>query len=231
LNSTPYDPPRCGFWIPIWQSLLLLGLLALPAGCSAAGAIASSIPEPMVAAAYPGLKNQPVAIMVWTDGATAADHPAIESDLAKTVCSKLQEASDAGISEVKNIKWVGTDKVLQFQEDHPEMESDAAEDVALRLPVSVTRLIYIEIPTFSLHSDEAPDLTRGSAIANIKVIEIAGGKATIAYQEDNINIIYPKDAPPEGLPGLDLDYTYQQTIDTLADAVAKRFVSRESDAE
>jgi hypothetical protein len=230
ISSRPLPPLR-GICTACWRPALLLALLILPAGCQAAGAIANSIPEPFVAAAYPGLKNQHVAIMVWTDRGTSTDHPSIQPDLSKTVAEKLQEAADAGISEVKNIQWVSPEKILQFQEDHPEMESDPAEEVALRLPVTITRLIYIEIPTFSLHSDEAPDLTRGAATADIKVVEIANGKTTVAYQEDNINIVYPTDSPPEGMPGLDEEHTYHETIDTLADAIAKRFVSHESDVQ
>ena len=213
------------------RSIVLLGLLILPAGCNAVGAIANAVPEPMVAAAYGGLKNQHVAIMVWADRATTSDHPTIEADIAKTLSGNLQEAADAGCGDVKNIQWIGVDRILRFQEDHPEMETDAAEDVALRLPVPATRLIYIEVAAFSLHSDEAVDLTRGSATINIKVIEIAAGKATVAYQEDNINVIYPSDAPPEGLPGLDEDHVYHETIKAVGDEIGKRFVSHESDVQ
>jgi hypothetical protein len=207
-------------------------LLLLPvAGCAVAGVAASIVPQPPVAAAYGGLKNQRVAIMVWTDGATEADHPSIEADVAKAIGGKLQEAADAGAGDVKHIQWVGADRILQFQEDHPEMESDAAEEVALKLPVPVTRLIYVEIASFSLHSDQAVDLTRGTATANIKVVEVAGNKATVPYEEDNISVVYPPDAPPEGLPGLDDDYVYQQSIDALSSAVAKRFVSHDANEE
>jgi hypothetical protein len=217
--------------MPWWAGVSLALLLLVPQGCAAVGAVASAVPQPMVSPAYGGLKNQRVGIMVWTDRATAEDHPAIQADVAKSIYGKLQEAADAGIGDVRNVQWVGIDETLQFQEDHPEMEADPAEEVALRLPVSVTRLIYVEVTAFSLHSDEAVDLSRGSATANLKVIEIAGGKATVAYQEENISIIYPSDSPPEGLPGLDEDHVYQESIDALGKAVATLFISHPPDEE
>ncbi|MGA3066591.1 MAG: hypothetical protein ABSF29_07065 [Tepidisphaeraceae bacterium] len=215
-----------------WRAGVLVALLLLlPQGCNAIGAVAYAAPQPKVAAAYGGLKNQRVGIMVWTDSATTADHPTIQADVARAIYGKLQEASDAGIGDVKDVKWVGIDDTLRFQEDHPEMEADAAEDVALRLPISITRLIYVEITGFSLHADEAVDLSRGSATANLKVVEIASQKATVAYQEENISIIYPSNAPPEGLPDLDEDHVYHESVDTLAKEVATRFVTHEADAE
>jgi hypothetical protein len=209
----------------------IMGLLALPGltGCSFLGVAAQALPGADTPASYKDLRGQKVGIMVGADRGIQIDHPSIQPDIAKGLQKKLQEAADAGADEVQKIEWAKADEILRFQDSHPEMQYDPAEQIAPHLPV--TRLVYIEIATLSLHPNESPDLARGDAIASIKVVSIKDGKATVAYREDTVEVIYPPHSPPEGLPDLDEGKLYQETTDTLTTELAKRFISHESDVE
>jgi hypothetical protein len=225
--------PR-GF-LRLLRTLLLLALpaslLALSAGCNAVGVVAASIPDPPIAAAYPGLRGQSVGIMAWADRATRIDFPTIEGDLSRGLQQKLQEAADAGTKEVKDIHWASADAIMRFQENHPEMETEPAEELATQLPVPVTRLIYVEIVSFSLHSNESVDLSRGVMTANLKVVEVTNGVTKVAYEENDLTAVYPSDAPSEGVPGLADSDVYQQTVDALTTELAKRFITRDADTK
>lgn len=210
---------------------LLAALISLPAlaGCNYIGAAAQALPLADTPAAYKDLKGQQVGIMVWADRGITIDHPSISPDLARGLQKKIQEAADAGADEVKDIKWTKVDTLLRYQEAHPETQYDPAEQIAPKLPL--TRLVYIEISSFTLHPNDTQDLYRGDITASIKVVAVKDGKATIAYREDTVQVIYPPHTPPEGLPDMDPDKLYEQTTDALTSELAKRFVSHESDAE
>jgi hypothetical protein len=213
----------------------LLGTAALgiaaSGGCSAVGAIASTIPPAPIAAAYPGLKGQSVGILVWAESGTAIDHPTIEPDVAKGLQEKLQEAADAKVDEVQKIDWARADDILSFEENHPEMEADSAEDLAPRLPMKITRLIYIEIVSLSLHPVESVDLSRGTVTADLKVVELSGGSAKVAYEEDGITAVYPPNTPEAGVAGISDAEVYQQSVDALTTQLAKRFITHDADTE
>jgi hypothetical protein len=213
----------------------LLGTAALAlagaGGCQAAGAIASAIPPPDTAAAYPGLKGQTVGILVWAESGTDIDHPTIEPDVAKGLQEKLQEAADAHVNEVKKIDWVRADDILSFEENHPELQADSAQDIAPKLPMKLTRLIYIEIVSMSLHPVESVDLSRGTVTADLKVVELSGGNVKVAYEEEGITAVYPPNTPDEGVAGVSDAEVYQQSVDALTTQLAKRFITHESDTE
>jgi len=91
-------------------------------------------------------------------------------------------------------------------------------------------LIFIELQDFSTHSG-AEELYRGSLSGSLKVIEMKDGKATVAYTENNIDVIYPKDSPKDGLPiGTDNTIT-QGTVDTFTTELAKRFYPHDEDRD
>jgi hypothetical protein len=208
-----------------WTVSLLLasGACAL-CGCELVGVAANAASgDEQVAASYTGLKGQHVGIMVWVDSAAAIDHPQLQGEVARGLQDKLQQAANAGDANVKNIVWTKADQILQFQEDHPELQTDSAQEIAPRL--GVTRLIYVEVESFSLHPNQTVDLTRGSVTADVKVLEVAGDKANPSYQENDINVTYPPHAPPEGITGLSDDEVYGKSVDAFTTELAKRFIT------
>jgi hypothetical protein len=213
----------------ILKALLGLALLA-SSGCDAVGVVAQRVVgDPDIPAAYPGLKGQTVGVLVWADAGIVIDHPRVFADISDSLQSKLRQAKEADAKELEDTKFLPNNQVLQFQDAHPEFQSDSAEQIALKLPV--TRLIYVEVASLSIHPNSSVDLSRGEAVANVKVVEITGSKAKSVYDNDNITGVYPPNSPPEGMPGLDEDTVYHKSIDALTTELAKLFITHPPDAQ
>jgi hypothetical protein len=208
-------------------SLSPLAFLAC-GGCEALGVVAQDASNMQsVAPSYTGFKGQDVAIMVWADEGVSMDHPRITADVAGGLKDKLQQGVDAKVDELKNTTFFSVPRVLQYQEAHPEAQTDPAEQVAVQFPVR--RLIYIEVQSLSLHPGESADLWRGNIVASVKVVEIDHGKAKVVYNDDNVSAIYPEHAPPEGLPNMSDDQVYEKSVDGLTTALGKLFITHDPD--
>jgi hypothetical protein len=218
------------------RAVLAIGGILLPAillttvsGCQYVGVAAETVEgDASVKASYKGLHDQKVAIMVWADEGITIDHPTVEADISRGLEVKLKQAAD-GADEVKKIQWMRNEDVLRFQDNHPELQSIPPQEIATKLPI--TRLIYLEVVSLSLHPSDAIDLSRGKIEVNIRVEEVAGSQGKTVYQEDDVSGEYPPKAPPEGVMGLDDETTYRKTVDALTTEVAKRFISHEADAQ
>jgi hypothetical protein len=199
-------------------------------GCEPLGVVAHDIVGAQkVAPAYAGLKGQHVAIMVWADEGVSMDHPHITADIAGSLKDKLQEGVDAKIDELKSTTFFSISKVLQYQEAHPEAQSDPPEQVALQFPA--TRLIYIEVQSLSLHPGQSEDLSRGQIVANVKVIDAEGRTAKTVFDTSDVTGSYPPHAPPEGLPNLNDDKVYAKSIDALTTEIGKLFITHDQDEQ
>lgn len=209
-------------------SVLFLALTV--SGCDAVGYVASlASGTEFIAPNYRGLANQKCGIMVWADEGVVDDYSSIQLDVARGLELKLKEADKAKLADAANITWVAPERILQYQQNHPEVSTEAVEEVASRLPLS--RLIYIEIDQFQTHPTDSPDLSRGSITATIQVVEVDHGHAKVAYTERNVNVVSPKNCPPEGLPDLDDGEVYQGTLEAFTSAVGQRFVVHEVDVD
>lgn len=209
--------------------LLLLALLALgPAasGCAALGVAAHAMPPPKVPARYNDLRAHSVAVLVWVPQGIEIDYPALRLDLVTAVQSRLKAVQQAGTKELKDATFPHAPaSLVRFQEDHPELERTPIADVAPRL--GVERLIYLEVENFQTRSDQAVDLFRGSTTVSLRVVEVEGGRAKIAYQESGLTSVYPPRAPAEGIPNADDARIYRGTVAQLATGLAKRFFAHE----
>jgi hypothetical protein len=211
----------------------LVALLSLPllaAGCNVGGFLAGALRDAggTEDASYKGLAGQTCGVVVWADDGVIDDYRTIQLDTAKALQVKLQEAEKVKIKEVTGITWIPAEQLLQYQENHADMNGEAAEEIAPRL--GVTRLIYIEVQEFQTHPADSPDLWRGNMVANVEVIEVSDGKAKVAFAERGISVVSPKNCPVEGLPDLNDTAVYAATLDSFTSELGKRFVPHESDA-
>jgi hypothetical protein len=221
-----FDRPRSAGSILI--ALMALALLAFAAGCETIGAVASKVEGAEdVAASYNGLKGQTVGVLVWADAGIIIDHPRIFADIGDSLQDKLQQAKAADVPELKDTKFLSNNKVLRFQDAHPESQADSAEQIALKLPI--TRLIYVEVASLTIHPNNSLDLSKGEVVADVKVVEVASGKARSVYENDNISGVFPPNSPPEGMPGLDDETVYHKSIDALTTELAKLFITHPQD--
>jgi len=202
---------------------------ALTAGCALVGLAGYAAPPPTIAAAYKGLAGQKVAVMVWTDRAMSIDWPTLQLDLTRGVQSRLVEASKQKEppKELLATTFAMPESVIRYQRDHPEAETQSITDVAPRM--DITRLIYIEVEQFSTRPEESLELYRGSITANLKVVEVANGKAKIAFQKDKIKIVYPEKGPAEGLPGTTDLTVYEKTLQSFSTVVVNDFIPHQAE--
>lgn len=220
--NNPLPPPRLrsACWL-----LLVLCVAGLSCGCQLLGVLADKAPDPTVGPKYKGLAGQKVAVMVWADRATSIDWPHLQLDVTRGIQGRLGDAAHVKkpLEEIKGTTFVAPESVVRFQHDHPETEMEPVTDIAPK--IDITRLIYIEITQFSTRPEESLELYRGSMSGNVKVVEVVNGRAKIAYQEENIKVVYPEDSPEEGLPGGDDIQMYEKTLDAFSTQVANRFLT------
>jgi hypothetical protein len=212
-----------------WRWCLLITLLALPLlnGCNyfaAAAALTPVYKDPE----YKKLDHQSIGVMVWADRGIVIDWPDIQLDVAGAVQSKLEAAQKAGRKELAGATFpVLPASIARYQRDHPEIEAYPITDVAPKLGVS--RLIYIEIQDFRTRSEAAVELFHGSLSANVKILEIADGKATAGYDVDGLRVVYPKNSPEEGaMEGQDVQI-YAGTLDAFSSELCLKLLRHQVD--
>lgn len=197
---------------------LLICALSM-SGCSAIAVFANAVPK-SEDAKYKGLAKQRVAVMIWADRATRVDFQTLQLDLGNTIQSIL--LSKAGEDDVKDIQFpYEVRSVIRFQKEHPELEGRDATESAQRMS-GITRMIYVEIGDFTTRSDTAVQLMRGSIMTNVKVVEISGGKATIAYQANNLQNYFPP-KQKEGVIDVPEQTIYAGTVQAMGQQVAELF--------
>ena len=178
----PHRPYRRRRPPPLLLSLALLAVPLLAAGCNVLGVAANAMPEGDVPARYDGLRGHRVAALVWVPRGLEVDYPALRLHLVSGIQGRLQRAQAAGRGELKNTTFPHAPaSLVRFQEDHPELERSPIVSVAPRL--GVQRLLYVELENFQTRSDHAVELFRGSATASLRVVEVEGGTAKVAYEE------------------------------------------------
>jgi len=196
-------------------------LLLAAGGC---GYLSSSTErdEPKPEKTYGGLTGQVCAVMVWADWRTRVDYTRIQGDLAALLQQRLEgQKKDAKSSP--STTFLNPLSVVRYQREHPEIEALPIAEVAPKL--SVTRLIYVELGSFSVQSPDSIMILKGSAEATLRVLEISGQKASVAFEESGIKASYPPDAPEGVVPSdkYNLNSVYKGTIEELADRLAARF--------
>jgi hypothetical protein len=225
MNLHPRHRTRSSTLHPPSSLLLTLALLALPLlthGCAALGVAAQALPEPDVPAHYSDLKGHSVAALVWLPRGLETDYPALRLDLTTTILAKLKQAQSTNHPELKGAAFPHiAASLVRFQQDHPELEQSPIVSVAPRL--GVERLIYVEVENFQTRSDQAVELFRGSATVSIKVIEVQGSAAKVAYEQSGQPVTFPPNAPAEGIPSIGDARIYRGTVELLSTAIARLF--------
>jgi len=220
-------PTRIGF---MCLMLVLLGT----GGCAVLGVIADKMPKPPIKARYAGLAGKQVAIIVWADRGTRVDYATLRSELTREVARKIRMASPAA-EELKGTYVVDAAKVIKWQKDHPEYDGRAIDEVGpiLAAHTGADRIVYVELVKFTTRDAMSDALLKGVAEANIRVAEITGSKAKVAYEEVGIEALFP-DKAPEGVPlsqSVTIEYVYGGLVNELTKQIAVRFFTAEADAK
>jgi hypothetical protein len=227
---------RCALWA------LGVALVAGGTGCNVIGAAAQVLARPGdTDAAYKGLANQTVAVMVWVDRGPALDYPMLQSDIAKSMTINLHDISHPKDKKdekdtpetLKGTEYRDPMSVLRFQQAHPEFEGMPIEDVASRL--GVTRVIYVEVYNFQTRSNLSVELFRGTIQTKVEVLEVSVGPdgkktAHAAYTEPDLRVNFPeKDVEAAKATAMSEQQIYQATVKAFVEGVGVRFYKHESD--
>ncbi|MCS7034116.1 MAG: hypothetical protein NZ561_08985 [Phycisphaerae bacterium] len=208
--------------------LLCFGLVTLPwlsAGCILVGAAAATMPPPTIEAQYSNLAGQTVAVMVWADRDIRVDWPSLQLDLATAIQNRLMQHTAKG-KALAGARFVYSPQSMDdYQQDHPEAEFAPIESTAVRLGVS--RLIYVEVEDFSTRTDVAGEMFLGRISATLKVVEVDGGRGSVAFEQRDLTCTFPPRAPKEGtLRGSDA-LMYRGVLQVLAERIQNQFVPHE----
>lgn len=220
------------------QRLSLLGLcllLPLMGGCNYLAYAAAVIPGPPQAAAYPGLAGQRVAIMTWADPAAVFNYQSFGSDVRLDMSMAVQNkllaaiAADPKLEELQGTTYIDSRQIYRWGRNHPEMENRAITEVAPRLAAEMgaTRVIYLELQPFMTRDPKTEILLKGYTVANVRVVEVNGTAAKVAFEDAGVVGTFP-DKAPEGVPpseSVDETYVYRGLIDRVSTEVALRFFS------
>lgn len=205
--------------------ILLYASILCISGCTWVGAMAGPSKEMESPEKgkphYAGLAGHSAAVMVWADRAAKVEWPSIQLDLASQIQNKLYANKS---SELKGTTWPRQpSSVVRYQLDHPDVDASPVTEVAPRLGIS--RLIYVEVSSFSTRSDASFEMYRGSAIASVKVIEVEGTQTKVGYSESSIRATFPPKATAEGVFNSTDAIMYRGVIAALAKEIAGRFSS------
>jgi hypothetical protein len=210
------------------RSIRLLTLVLLPvliAGCNNTTSVERE--EAAKLRTYTGLPNQKIATMVWADWVIRTEYNRIQYDVAEAVQNVLVQRSKPTEKEKKpqlaNVEFVPVGSVVRYQREHPEIQNLTIQQVAPRL--GATRVIYIELEQFQTQPPQSVMLLQGTAKATLRVVEVTAGQAKVAFEDRDIEVIYPPNAPEGVVPTdkVNLRTVYDGTIKELAAKIAKRF--------
>ncbi len=214
-------------------ALALLSCLPLLGSCTTIGAVGGLIAQAAphyTDAAYKGLPDQTTVVMVWVDRKIKMDNPDLQISVAAGLQGKLIDIQKTlKPDELKGTIFpVRAATVVQYQEDHPEIENEPLTTTAAKF--DATRLIYVEVTDFETRS-EAIELYRGSMKGTVRVLEMKDGVAKQVMAPHDIEIVYPKDSTKEGTP-IGTDYkTSQGTVDSFVDRASKFFYRYEDNED
>ena len=206
-------------------SCVLVCICCAASGCTYIGAAAAVMPPPTVEAQYTAFGGQTIGVMVWADRSIRVDWPNIQIDLANSIQNKLAAHTSKG-GALEGARFPTSPRsMVDFQQDHPEVEFAPIESTAPKL--GVTRLIYVEIEDFATRTDIAGKLFLGQIKATLKVVEVADRKGVVAYEERDINATFPPKTRPEGtIRGSDT-IMYSGVLEMLAMQIQDRFIPHE----
>lgn len=193
-------------------------------GCVILGVAANAVPQ-YTKPKYTNLAGQSIAVMVWVDRGVKIDWPNLALDSTTSLQSKLTAVSPTE-KLLKDATFpIKPASVVRYQMDHPEVDTYSIIEVAPKLGVS--RLIYVEVDDFATRADSSVELFRGHMTGTLRIIEIAGGVAKVAFEENNISAVFPRKSPKDGLPDGNDFAIYAGTVDAFTTEVLKRLVPLE----
>ncbi len=155
------------------------------AGCQAFGVFAvmadayERTGSSMIPADYTGLTGQRVAVVVYTDMATAMEDPALMSRIGTNVSAILAATPEAGIGGDMGGGVINPLAVRNLQVSNPSWAAWSFGEIAQKL--GAERLVWIEVHTHRLHEPGNDYTFAGTMAGRVAVVEAS------EYEDDYVD--------------------------------------------
>jgi hypothetical protein len=169
------------------MTLACLGLMmGMSLGCSVPGFVAQAVAggesKVTVTAAYDGLANHSVAVLVSaTDGIRAA-HPTAVADTGRAVTSAIA-------AEVPGVHVVNPDQIARFLSDNPDWIVVPPGRLLERF--GAERLVMVNLVQYSTHESGNRHLYLGRIAASVDVISADAPDLNNAVMRAEVTATYP----------------------------------------
>ncbi len=187
--------PICSRWTVGFDSLARMLLLAVcltatlaASGCNVVGYALSPLRDAertvTVKAAYTGLENQRVAILVDADEYTLFAHPHAQRLVAEAVGRELK-------NNVPGVSVTDPAQIEKFQRNNPAWISVPYRDLFGQLDVD--RLVFIELVEYRMHEPGDRYVWQGVIVANVGVAEAEASNPDQLAFLTTVSTKYPPD--------------------------------------
>jgi len=170
-----------------------------------------------VLAAYEGLVNQRVAVLVAADEFTYFEYPKATLRTRQVVTARLTE-------DIEGFKPVDPEQLERFQNENPHWSTWTYEELLKRLDVD--RIVYIDLSEYTTHKGGDANTWRGALTANVGVASTDSPNPNALVFRDSIKVIYPQDVPV-AMPDGDDETIELGMLNLFSTAVAWKFTDHE----
>jgi hypothetical protein len=170
-------------------------------GCSVPGFVANAVAggetKVTVTAAYDGLANHSVAVLVSATDSIRATHPTAVADTGRAVTAAIA-------TEVPGVTVVNPDQIAGFLRDNPDWVIVPPGQLLQRFDVE--RLVMINLVQYSTHETGNSHLYLGRVVASVDVISADAPDPNNAVMRAEVSTTYPENG------GVGVLETNDQTI-------------------
>ncbi len=139
------------------------------------------LPPPKTPAAYEGLEKQTVVVIAHVGRSVQFQYAGLDNDLVRGVVRELRE-------NVKGIKLADPNQVRHWKDEHSDWElTDVGNEF------KATRVVYLEVESFTLYEQQSSQLYRGSCKIRVQVADMEK-EGEIAF-DTHIEQLYPGARP------------------------------------
>ena len=161
-------------------------------GCAFLGMAAENSMGVAVKPQYRGMKKQSVAIVVYEDASTMFTYPQAQQEVSAFVAAELKK-------HLPKAHILDYHLVLNYQNANPNWDVLPIKTIGKHFGVS--RVLYIELLNYTVHSQETNYVLQGDIAAHVAVYNMKiPGDGEVFHT--NIDAKWPKNGP---LPGYNTD--------------------------
>ncbi len=195
------------------RALLVSALLGLTPGLSGCGILpGTGATDKKIPAAYLGMADKSLAIVIYTDQATTNEFPAAREEISSFLAAQVRE-------HLPTTRMLDYHEVINWQDDTLNWYSLTEKEMGKHF--SVDRVLYIELLDYAVSPNRGYGDLQGHLRANCKVYAVDATSPEAAWSEV-IDVSYPKDHPLEAVK-MSPDAVRSHTLEDFAAEVVSRF--------